>query len=555
MEQDRSTVAERASAGQGAAVALRQAAHPGSHIPLQRGLDPVTGPIRVPAMEPAGGPIRSTSPRTRPGRGRHRRAERRRAEVTLTLIVLGALSWIVVTWPFRGDQAVYALIGRQILHGQALYTDIWDIKQPGVFLWYGLADLTGLGEIGTRALDVVAAFAFGACVHVLLRGRLTTPWVRRMLTALATAVLLLAAGPGDFGQLEMLCLVPATGAFALVAAEPRRAPTWRRIVLAGLCVGVVGVFKLLLAGVVGLALLVYLVLHLGGRRRFAAVPVVVAAALVPVGLTLAWLATQGAFGAALHVWLVEALEMGSAPGSRDPARVLEGLGRYVLWMFPVVVLAAWQAATAWRRRDPLDLAMGAFVLLDVLAIATQFAWWYQWYFVSAPLVVLALRRLDVLAPRLWGPRWAVLLAALCLPMLAHAASWALPTVLDGGGFTAASRDRIDERVAGYDTIRTELAAAGVRAGGSLYVVGDPLYNMLAGAPLVVRFDGWTYDLMTDGQWREIATEVGAVEPAVVMVDADAREWVADRGQDLQQVLARDYVRYRTSAEGTWYRLR
>jgi hypothetical protein len=151
--------------------------------------------------------------------------------------------------------------------------------------------------------------------------------------------------------------------------------------------------------------------------------------------------------------------------------------------------------------------MVAFAVLQAAAVAGQFGWWYQWYFLSAPLVVLALRGLDDLAPRLVrGPdrgRAIAVLAVACLPMLAHAASWTVPALLDGGGLTAASRDRIDERVAGYDTIRAEIAAAGVRATDSLFVLGDPLYHLLAGKPLIVRTNGWdttSWPTGSGGSW-------------------------------------------------------
>lgn len=510
-------------------VGHRQAAEVG--LPAPR--EPATGPIRV-------------------------RRSSLVAEIGGGAVALALLAWTVVTYPFRGDQAIFSLIGRQILHGETLYTDLWDVKQPGVFLWYGLADALGLGETGARLLDVLAAVAFGACVWVLLRRRTSVPWVRRWLPVLATGVLLASAGPGDFGQLEMLCLVPAVGAFALVAADPGRIPGWRPITGAALCVGVVGVFKLPLAAVAGLALLVYLALRLRGRARLVAVPVVVGVALLPVLLVLAWLTARGAGGAALRVWLLDAVEMGAAHGSRSPTRLLDGLGRYCLWSAPIVLLAVRRVATTWRRRDALDRAMVAFAVLAVVAVAGQFGWWYQWYFLAAPLVVLALRGLDGLAPRLTGPwrgRATVLLALACLPMVAHAASWTVPMMLDGGGFTAASRARIDERVAGYDTIRAEIAAAGVRPDDSLFVLGDPLYHLLAGKPLLVRTNGWDYDLMADRQWKELAGEVATVRPTLVLVDDQAAGWLAERGPDLREELARDYRPIRDGAEATWYRLR
>ncbi|MFC4947697.1 hypothetical protein [Pseudonocardia sp. GCM10023141] len=482
-----------------------------------------------------------------------------RAELAAALTGLAVLAWLVVQYPFWGDHAVFALMGRQILQGEVLYTQLWDIKQPGIFLWYGLVDLLGFGEIGSRVFDVLAALALGALVRRLLWRRVATPWVRRWVPALVPAALFLGAGPGDFGQLEILCLVPAVGAFVLVAAVPGSLPTLGRLAGAGVCLGVVGVFKLPLAAVPAAAIVLYLLLALP-RARLASIVVVTAFAVLPVSATLAWLGAHGALDAALHTWIVDAADMGAAPGSRSLSRLAEGALRYVEYLSPAIVLGLWQAGTALRRRDPLDLAMAAWIVVNVGVIALQFGWWYQWYSLSAPLLILAIRRLDALAPRLapGAPRRALavtLVAAVCVPMLAHGGKLLAEMAVDGGGFTAASRARIAQRDADQGTMRAEIAAVGITAQDRLYVLGNPLYNYLSDHPLVVRTDGWGFDLMSARQWQDLAGEVQAARPTLVLVQPDAVPWIQDRGAGISTVLAGDYTVIRTSAEGTWYRLR
>jgi hypothetical protein len=476
----------------------------------------------------------------------------------LASVALFALSWVVVTYPYRGDQAIFALLGRQWLQGAIPYVQLWDVKQPGILLWYGLTDLLGLGEVGSRVLDVVATFALGLLVGSLVRTRLTHPVLRRWTPLLAAGAVLLSAGPGDFGQIELLGLVPSLGAFVLVDTGRHRRLTTGRLVGAGLCLGLMAVLKLPLAAVPGAALVVLLALRLPRTQWLRTLALLAAGAAVPLLAVYAWLAVDGALGAALHTWFVDSVAMGAAPGTRSLPRLLEGAGRYLAWTAPVAVAAAWQAVVGIRRRDPLDTAMATWILLDVLAISGQFGWWYQWYFLTAPLLVLAARRADALltGPPLRRRTPAIVAAcAVAAPMLVHGAVWLGPTVLDGGGLTAASRERIDDRVADYDTVRGEAAAAGLRPEDSLYVLGDPLYNYLTDHPLSVRTVGWAYDLMADYQWDDLGREIATTRPTMVFVEDMARDWVRDRGPAVTREFARDYDTVRVSSEGVWYRLK
>jgi hypothetical protein len=65
----------------------------------------------------------------------------------LYLLFVAALAfWVaVVRYPyagavaFDGDEALYLLIGQKWLHGIWPYTDIWDVKPPGLFLIFAAA--------------------------------------------------------------------------------------------------------------------------------------------------------------------------------------------------------------------------------------------------------------------------------------------------------------------------------------------------------------------------------------------------------------------------------
>jgi hypothetical protein len=479
----------------------------------------------------------------------------------LTTVALVALAGTALLFPYRGDHAVYALIVRDGLNGRLLYSEIWDIKQPGLLLWYGLVTkVLGFTQFATRLLDVLAVVALGLLVRALLARRLAHPRVLAWTPAAVVAVVLLSAGPLELGQIEMLCAVPAVAAFVLVARSPRTPPTVLRLVAAGLCLGVIGVFKLVLAVVPALAVVGYLLLTAGPGRRLRSLVTVTAAAVVPVVAMVLWLIVAGVWADAWRTWTVDPIELAATPGAKSVTSLVRGAGRYLLLMAPVALLAGWQAAGAWRRRDPLDLAMLTWLGMNLVVIVVQFWWTYQWYFLSAPLIVLALRRIDALAAGAAPSRARVcvggaVLAVLAVPMLGHGLVPVAQAVADGGGLTHATRAAIDQRIAQHGTIRAELAAAAVRPDDRLYVLGDPLYNYLADLPLPLRTNGWGYEFFTPRHWAGVAAEVEAVRPTLVLVDPVAEPMVDERAPGLRAVLDRRYVESRRSDQGVWYRLK
>jgi hypothetical protein len=283
------------------------------------------------------------------------------------------------------------------------------------------------------------------------------------------------------------------------------------------------------------------------------------AAAVPVVVMVLWLVAAGVWADAWRTWTVDPFELAATPDARSVGGLARGAARYLVLMAPVALLAAWQVVGVWRRPDPLDVAMVVWIGVNLLVITVQFWWTYQWYFLTAPLLVLALRRIDGIASGVAPSRrrartGAVVLAALSVPMVVHGLVPVAQVVAAGGGLTGASRAEIAQRIAHHGTVRAELAAVPVRPDDRLYVLGDPLYNYLADLPLPLRTNGWGYEFFTPRHWASVAAEVEAGRPTLVLLDPVAEPVVRERAPALRAVLNRRYVELRRSDHGVWYRL-
>ena len=68
--------------------------------------------------------------------------------------LMAVVGWPSLAMPFRGDQALFAVVAEELGRGAVLYRDHWDITNPGVFWFYQVAgSLFGFTEEGIRLFE------------------------------------------------------------------------------------------------------------------------------------------------------------------------------------------------------------------------------------------------------------------------------------------------------------------------------------------------------------------------------------------------------------------
>jgi hypothetical protein len=168
--------------------------------------------------------------------------------VILTFVLI--LVWsAAVRLPFygiaNGDEFFFSVVAREWLHGGLPYVDAFDIKPPGLFLIYAIAQtIFGDSYATFKGMEIVAVASGALLLFVMLRpfgaGRLAI-WV----AALYPVYTLAFDGTAAVNMLLQLPFVIA--AFAAVAAATRDGATTRRRLtgafLAGLAIGSAGMIK------------------------------------------------------------------------------------------------------------------------------------------------------------------------------------------------------------------------------------------------------------------------------------------------------------------------
>ncbi|MDW8353528.1 MAG: glycosyltransferase family 39 protein [Bryobacterales bacterium] len=202
------------------------------------------------------------------------------------VVVVAAMGATKLDYPLIGDQTLFAMGAQVISDGGVLYRDFWDIKPPGIFLWFLAAgELFGFSDFGVRIFDILYQCTFAALMVWML-----SPLVGGRTAALAA--LLTVGWYYAFCEhllfVEPLVQLPLFLTLAGVtrAHSSRNSSVW--FLAAGAGTGLATLFKPVL-GLVGLG--VWLA---GARGRRGWLPAALGAA-IPVSVTLTWFAAHAPF--------------------------------------------------------------------------------------------------------------------------------------------------------------------------------------------------------------------------------------------------------------------
>ena len=497
---------------------------------------------------------------------------------TLFVVVLAGLVNLPV--PFDTDQGFFTTGARQLLAGDVLYRDFWDLKQPGIFWFYLAAGRTaGFHEIGIHAVELGYMGVLAAVLLVTLRGPAGSPRIARLALLLTVGVYYAVVSANQLTQVEGLAGLPIFLCLWWALRSTERAggaAGW--LFLSGMAGGAVLAFKLVLLPILlGIWLVALLATGWPGPRptlaRLARWSGAVGLGLaVPLGAVAVALSAQGVLADALQTFFVYPARI--AAGTRGvgvPGFVAAGLLWFGEHFGPVLALAlvgAWAGLStatepATGRARLLVRALVTWVVSGALVIVLQRKWWpYQYLLLFVPLGILAAIGIDAVRRRAMagtqtGARRIAGLA-LALVFLGFATALVQKAILFRHGLPSATQElrllyaeRFNPK---YPTVF--LATAFLRdpssLPGAIYVIGDPFYYYLAGRPQAVPIPGAWFENYDPGTWDVISGHLARRLPPYVFVAYDFRAAVAQSAPQILRLLEERYHLLRESPKGTWY---
>jgi hypothetical protein len=493
-----------------------------------------------------------------------------------SLALIAALGALKLALSLHRDGATFLWLASQFDRGAVLYVDVWDVKQPGIFVFDYLAGkIFGFTAEGVHTFELIWQLAFAVVLIAALRPLLRHPWLASVAPFACLAAYYVYCEPHQQTQLEALVGLPVF-VCAWLTAMRWRDGRGRALGFfgAGLAAGIATLFKHVLAPIPVAFLIAASLALVRQSGKKAAGPLATqlwlpfaAGVLVVWGSTAAVFWQLGGFDAFLATTFLYPLEALSEVSSAPMGRLV------VTWLIFTAALAPWlvYAALALPRlvradEPPLFGRMGVWLVVGFCVLLIQKnAWWtYHTLLLYAPVAVLAARGIDVLL--LWlrqrlGERLPAMTLSVLL-MLPVAAALAYPAGETGRRLT----DALSADGGGMEKYRRAVSADYANAAdaaafaaenappGPIYVFGDSTIHLLTGRPQAIPPHGSSWGFFLPSQWRDLPGAQRAARPVWMFLEPSQQLVVESRSPETAELLARDYHVVWDKPYGRWYAL-
>lgn len=340
---------------------------------------------------------------------------------SLTWVLWGAallLLGLATLWlPPDGDQALFYISGRKIVDGAVVYRDFIDLKPPLIYYLNAVAIiLFGDSFLSVRILETL--FQFGAIGLIVVVMRRATRDDRLAIAAgVIHAAIYFGMNFNDRAQVEGFAALPIAALIYLLCVKRGRAA----YLVAGLCLGILGLLKTTLLILLLPSLLVLFISVEQSRRRWWNGANLLAGTAVPFGIMFLLLGLAGALDDYANVQRFVSGYAAQQLGS--PMALLNGLVRIVptylarIWSLLAVLLIAFGIVSILVRtvprlperltREHFDSPRARLILfvltaLMVLALSIVVEGKFlSWHFVRllVPAAILGAFGMDALFPR------------------------------------------------------------------------------------------------------------------------------------------------------------
>ena len=489
----------------------------------------------------------------------------------LAVAVLGYFSlWV----PWGGDTALFGTAARTLNAGGIYLRDFWDIKQPGIYWFYQVADLLpGPLWVPSRVLTVVWMVGLAFLVRHVAVMTVKSIWLQRLAPLIVVGPLMLTGGPDFLGVPESLIGLPLLGSAVLLAHSVMNTRFRASLLFTA---GLVGSVALFLKVQYIFVLAVFLVSAvLGGRRhrlttglgealKFTSWYVV--GLVVPVVGYVALTVGQGQFRLLLATTFAFPRAISALGTLHDHSLYKPFLKAAVKVLAPWVVLAG-LAIPLWRRLPTLLVATAlAWSAATVAIIAIQRPSLYQTHALLVPLGLIAMWVVDVLIAE-WSEqtaRWESVVAIAAVAVAA--ATWlfvpsdgssraglAADVVRSGGVPSENALVEVAEK-SSLEFVQQELVAGTApRSADSLYVLGHPLLYVLLDQSQAIEINGWSSEFAVPAQWSGTERELRRTRPGLVAVSDHSMQFLAKDAPGILTLLERKYTKTAVPELGlTWF---
>ncbi len=494
----------------------------------------------------------------------------------LILLLISLLGGLSLRETFSGDQALFVVFAQEIENGAILYRDVWDLKQPAIFIFYLVAGkLFGFSEFGVHLFELIYWLSLSAIMIVCLKNYFTNQFFALLPPLLTIGIYYSVSGSWHLTQAESLVCFPLFLCLWFCQKFLENPNKKSLLFLSGLNGGIVLLFKQMLIGIpfaFWLCVFYFLFFRKDSRQIVKNIGVILLGLLIPISIVTLYFAQNDSLSIWLYTTFIYPYQAAIFVTGGDRTQVLiNGLIWFFKSYFPVISLTFVFLLLKIKKRR--EISANQFLFLGcllwtflgfIIILLQRHSWWeYHYSLLMLPLGILAVKGLEHLFEQLKNyrkPFWKIAVLAIIMFLFIPTARrfnhklsqyFQIETVKIGQTELQVKGDNLEN----YRSISAETAfLLTENPKPKIFVMADPLYYYLSNSSPAISSNGWMPTLFTEVEWQKLNREMAEKKPKYVFLEKILIQLIEEKNLEFIRILNKNYSLHSTGEKVLLYRI-
>ncbi len=477
--------------------------------------------------------------------------------VTFILIIIGLTKSSFI---LGGDQSLFVMIAQMLDSGKILYKDIFDYKQPGIYLFYLIAGKTlGWSDIGIHLFELGYWVLFSLILFSLIRKNslFRAEYFNSLLPLFIVGVYYCNANVIHLTQLEMIISFPLfLIVWLLDRAYKAENGLFITYLVIGILISIVLLSKLIFSPIIFSFLLIHFIFSLKSKNIKYIItkqifPLFIGFT-IPTSIFLFYIFTHNIENLVLNIFLIIPTNVIGLDDQVDPNRLFSSIKWIGKRMAVFLLLSVIGVLLIFKKESHfLSLILSWAVVGFLVVLMQKTSWWsYHLQLLYVPIAIFAALGLDFILYHLLlniKPKTQLIRVSLIVTIFALVFNNQLNSFW---GITVKTTSELKPDYAKNDVANLLTV---LKEEDTIFVCGNPRIYLLASQLPELSTNGWILEYYLDYQWEAFYDEFKIKPPTYLYVSNRYDKLIESKSNKLWELIINDYSEYDSVEKGKWYK--
>lgn len=481
--------------------------------------------------------------------------------IVLSIIaIIGSIKSFTI---LGGDQSLFTVIAQMFDAGKVLYQDLFDYKQPGIFMFYYLAGKTlGWSDIGIHYFELGYWLIFSLILYFSIKQYNLFYKIElssSLFPLFAIGAYYCNANAFQLTQLEALINVPLyLIVWLLDRAYKNENNLWTTYFVIGLLMGVVVLCKLIFAPIILSFLLIHFFFCFRSKGlmhilRKQLLPMIIGG-FIPIAIFLNYIFSHHIENLVADIFFKIPTQVIGLGDQVHPERLWESIKWFGKKMILFLMLSGVGVFLISKKESHFFGMMIAWLVIGFVVVVMQKTSWWNYHFqlFYVPIALLSILGLDYIFYHLFnylkiGNSWKrIPIILIILGLITHNQFGSLQGSMDSENYAKLMR---------FDYAKNHVLSVlkVLKEEDTIYVCGNPRKYLMTSRLPELSTNGWILEYYLDYQWQNFYEEFQRKPPTYLFISSEYENLIPKKSPTLWHLITTKYLIFSSEEKGIWYK--